>query len=148
MGMGGFAEGDLNPDQLKMLKDPGGWEYIKMSDADKGVQTQHTCFDGHPHPDECSGTLTLTSSNTFIQSVSIHGQTVERHGTYRLEGNQLTFLDELETPDGPYSVSVDLQAKTMVMQMSPAGGSVRSEFQLEREYRKQMREHGKADKPE
>ena len=141
-----LAGDDLSSDQLKMLTDPGGWEYIKISDVDKGVQTEHPCFDGQPHPNECSGTLTLTSNNTFIQSVRIHGQTVQRHGTYRLAGAQLTLFDELETQDGPYSVSVDLQAKSMVMQMNPAGGSVRSEFHLEREYRKQMRAHAKSNR--
>jgi hypothetical protein len=138
-----FAEGDLSADQLKMLTDPGGWQYIKISDSDNGIQTDHPCFDGRPHPNECSGTLTLTSSNTFIQSVRIHGQTVQRHGTYQLDGNQLTLFDELETRDGPYNVTVDVRAKSMVMQMNPAGGSVRSEFQLEREYRKQLREREK-----
>jgi hypothetical protein len=24
-----FADGDLSADQIKMLKDPGGWQYIK-----------------------------------------------------------------------------------------------------------------------
>ena len=134
----------LESDQLKMLRDPGGWQYIKVSDASLGVQTEHTCFDGQPHPEECSGTLTLTSGNTFVQSLRIQGGGYQRHGTYRLDGDQLTLFDELGTRDGPYTVSVNLQRKTMVMQMSPAGGNVRCQFMLNREYHKQRKVHGKA----
>src|SRR5947209_526706 len=112
-------QGGLTSDQLKMLQDPGGWEYIKISDVDNGIQTQHTCFDGHPHPEQCSGTLTLSAGNTFIQKTRIHGQTVQRQGTYQLDGNQLTFFDELGTKDGPYTLTINTQAKRLVMQMLP-----------------------------
>jgi len=75
-----------------MLKDPGGWEYVKIEDSDAGIQTEHTCFDGTPHPDVCSGTLTLSSGNTFVQKVTVHHQSVARHGTYELAGDQLADL--------------------------------------------------------
>ncbi len=139
-----IAGPNLDPDQLKMLQDSGGWQYIKLSDAALGVQTQHTCFDGQPHPGECSGTLTLSPSKTFVQSLQIQGKNVQRHGTYQLDGDQLTLFDELGTRDGPYTVSVDLQPKTMVMQMSPAGGDVRCQFMLNREYHKQKQRRAKA----
>lgn len=134
----------LNHDQLKMLQDPGGWQYLELSDAALGVQTVHTCFDGHPHPDECSGTLTLSPGKTFVQSLRIQGKGYQRHGTYQLEGDQLTLFDELGTRDGPYTVSVDPQHDTMVMQMSPAGGDVRCRFLLNREYHKRMRAQQKS----
>ncbi len=57
------ARSDLDADQLKMLVDSGGWQYIALSDVDGGIQTTHTCFDGQPHPDICSGTLTLSAFN-------------------------------------------------------------------------------------
>ena len=118
------AFSDLSRDQTKLLKDPGGWDYLKMSD--NGIQTEHPCFDGKPHPDECSGRLTLGMDNKFTQEVTIHGQAVPRHGTYKLEDDQLTFFDELETRDGPYTIEIDAQAKTLLMYTS----SVRIELTL------------------
>lgn len=139
---GAMAATGLDADQVKMLKDPGGWQYIKLSDTALGVQTEHPCFDGQPHPEECSGTLTLSPSGAFVESLRIEGKAYERHGTYQLEGDQLTLLDELGTRDGPYRVSLDQQRKTMVFQMSPAGGGVRCEFVLNREYRKRRKAQG------
>ena len=131
------AQGALSDDQLKMLHDPGGWEYIKIGDVDNGIQTQHTCFDGHPHPNQCSGTMTLNPGNTFLQKTRIHGQTVQRHGTYQLDGNQLTFFDELGTKDGPYALSINTQTKRLVLQMQP----VRIDLELESQYRKDRQSH-------
>jgi hypothetical protein len=110
------AGSDLSKDQLKQLQDPGGWDYIKISD--NGIQTDHVCFDGQPHPDICSGRLTLSGDNKFVQEVSIQGQTVARNGTYRLEDDQLTFFDELETSDGPYTIELDVENKSLVMYTS------------------------------
>ncbi len=111
------ARNTLNNNQLKMLHDPGGWEYITVSDADSGIQTKHTCFDGRPHPEECSGTLTLNTDKTFVQSVHIHGKTVQRHGSYELDGSELAFYDEFGTRDGPYTIDIDTHKKSMTMQM-------------------------------
>ena len=111
------AHDDLNQDQLKLLQDSGGWEYIEIDDSDAGVQTQHTCFDGTPHPDACSGTLTLSSGNTFVQEVNVHHQSVSRHGTYSLDGDQLAFFDEFGTRDGPYTVAVDPDKRSLSLRM-------------------------------
>jgi hypothetical protein len=107
------AFSDLSRDQLRMLQDPGGWDYIKMSD--NGIQTEHVCFDGKPHPDLCSGRLALSTDNKFVQEVTIKGQVVPRHGTYTLDNDQLTFFDELETSDGPYTIEVDAEKKSLLM---------------------------------
>lgn len=123
---------ELNQDELKMFQDPGGWEYITISDDHAGIQTQHTCFDGQPHPNECSGTLTLNPDNTFVQQVHIHGKTVARHGKYELDGTQIAFLDEFGTKDGPYQLTIDAQAKRLTLEMP----QVRAELELEKEYRK------------
>lgn len=130
-----FAGGFLSSDELKLLQDPGGWEYISVSDSDNGIQTQHVCFDGRPHPQECSGTLTLTASNTFVQNVHIHGQTVQRNGTYELDSDQLSLFDELGTKDGPYTVHIDVQKKSLVLEMP----QVHIELELEKQYREDLR---------
>ncbi|MBV8072468.1 MAG: hypothetical protein JO270_21375, partial [Acidobacteriaceae bacterium] len=78
------AAQDLSSQQLKLLHDPAGWEYLLIGDKDGGIQTQHTCFDGHPHPNECSGTLTLNAGGGFTQQTFIHHQRVARTGTYKL----------------------------------------------------------------
>ncbi len=111
------ARQDLSSDQLKMFHDPAGWEYITVGDVDSGIRTQHTCFDGHPHPGECSGVLTFHASNTFSQQISIHHQKVSRAGTYQLNGAQLVFIDELGTRDGPYTLAIDLKAETLTLDM-------------------------------
>jgi hypothetical protein len=111
------ARDDLTGDQLKLITDPGGWEYIKIEDSDAGIQTEHTCFDGKPHPDVCSGTLTLSSGNTFVQKVSVHHQSVSRRGTYSLEGDRLAFFDEFGTRDGPYTVAIDPDKASMSLRM-------------------------------
>jgi len=132
----------LNQDELKMLQDPGGWEYITISDQDAGIQTKHTCFDGQPHPQECSGTLTLNPNNTFVQQVHIHGQTDARHGNYQLDGSELAFLDEFGTRDGPYHLTIDIQAKRLTLEMP----QVRDELELEKEYKKQRQQPSRAAK--
>ncbi len=122
------------PDQLALLQDSGGWEYISMDDSQDGFPTQHVCFDGRPHPDACSGTLTLTAAKTFVQQVAIHHQTVSRHGTYELNGNQLAFFDEFGTRDGPYTINIDSISKFMTMDLPP----MKVKLQLYKEYRKEL----------
>jgi hypothetical protein len=124
----------LGPDELRMLQDSGGWQYIKMSDPDNGIQTTHTCFDGRPHPEQCSGTLTLAPDKTFMQSVRIHGQTVRRHGTYQVDDRQLAFFDEFGTRDGPYSLDINMQKKILILEMP----QIRIELELKSEYRKHL----------
>ena len=132
--------GDLSSDELKMLQDSGGWEYVTMSrNEQNGFPTQHACFDGQPHPGQCSGTLVLTSGKTFSQNMRIQGKTVRRTGTYQLNGDQLAFVDELGTQDGPYTLTLNTQAKSLVLQMPQA----RIELLLESEYRKNMEEQKK-----
>jgi len=131
------AFSDISRDQLKLLKDPGGWDYIKMTD--NGMRTEHPCFDGKPHPDECSGRLMLGTDGKFSQEVTIHGQAAPRHGTYTLEDDQLTFFDELETRDGPYTIEIDAQAKTLVMYTS----AVRIELTLHKAILNKKRKESK-----
>lgn len=130
------ARGTLDPGQLDMLHDPGGWEYLTISDDHAGIQTKHTCFDGRPHPEECSGTLTLNPDNSFVQQVHIHGQTVARHGNYELDGTRIAFYDEFGTRDGPYELTIDTRAKKLILEMP----QVRAELKLEKEYRKQRKQ--------
>ncbi len=128
------AGDELLPDQIALLQDAGGWEYITISDSQDGFPTQHTCFDGTPHPDTCSGTLTLTSDNRFVQKTYVHHQGVSRGGTYQLDGNQLAFFDEFGTRDGPYTVDIDTLNKMMTIDMP----QVNMKLELYKEYRKQL----------
>jgi hypothetical protein len=126
------ARDDLNADQLNMLVDSDGWQYIVLSDADGGIQTTHTCFDGHPHPDVCSGTLTFSEDNTFVANVYVHGKNVPRSGTYKLDGDQLAFFDEFGTRDGPYTIELNVEGKSLIMKMP----QVRVVLELEKEYKR------------
>lgn len=125
------AHNGLSTDELNLLQDSGGWEYLSMSDSDDGVPTTHTCFDGTPHPEQCSGTLGLTAGNTFVQNVHIHGQDIQRRGNYQLDGNQIAFFDELGTKDGPYTLELNSQNKSLVLKMP----QVRIELELEKQYK-------------
>ncbi|MBV9038677.1 MAG: hypothetical protein JO182_29590 [Acidobacteriaceae bacterium] len=141
-----FANGRnaLNTDEMKMLQDSGGWEILSMSKNQvNGFPTQHPCFDGRPHPGQCSGVLILTKSNTFSQTVRIQGQSVKRTGTYQLNGDQLAFVDELGTQDGPYTLTLNAQTKSLILQMP----QIRMELMLESEYRKMLEEQKKRDHP-
>jgi hypothetical protein len=137
------ARAGLTEDDLKLLQDPGGWQYISLSDADAGIQTTHTCFDGRPHPDECSGTLTLKPDETFVQQVYIHHQTVARHGTYEIDGTELLFFDEFGTRDGPYQLSLDRDKKLLELKTP----QVRIQLELDKEYRKQRQSDQQYDQP-
>ena len=124
----------LSPDELKLLQDPGGWEYVKVSDDDAGVQTEHVCFDGQPHPNQCSGKLTLSGDKTFVKQISIHGENVDRHGTFELNDEGIAFYDELGTRDGPYALQLDANAKTLVLSMP----QVKLELELESQYKEDL----------
>lgn len=130
-----LAAGDLSNEQIKMLQDSGGWQYITVSDNDSGIQTKHTCFDGHAHPDECSGTLTFRHDKTFAKDIYIHHQGVQRTGRYELNGDQLTFYDEFGTQDGPYTIAIDTAKKTMVLDLP----QLHIGLELERAYQKDLR---------
>jgi hypothetical protein len=139
----GVLSARLNDDALKMLHDPGGWEYVKMSNGETGFQTTHVCFDGTPHRDECSGNMLLRSDNTFLISVRIHGQVFNRRGKYDLKETQLAFYDEFGNLDGPYSVDLNTQTKALVLSMP----QVRIELELEKEYKKAQSAKKKAHTP-
>ena len=128
------AGDDLSPDQVALLQDSGGWVYLSMNDSDNGFPTQHVCFDGRPHPETCSGTLTFSPGNTFVQKTTIHHQSVSRHGTYQVTGNQLAFFDEFGTRDGPYAINIDSDNKMMTMDLPP----LKTKLQLYKEYKKQQ----------
>ena len=131
-----IARTDLDEQGLKLLQDHGGWEYVRisLSDQDSGFQTEHVCFDGQPHPRDCAGRLTLSPSNTFVQEVSIRGQTVGRHGTYEIDGDQLSFFDEFGTRDGPYTFELNADDKWLVLSTP----QVKLELELESQYKEDL----------
>lgn len=126
----------LNDEDRKLLQDVGGWEYISMSDRQNGFPTQHTCFDGKPHPNECSGNLTLRADGTFTQTTRIKGQSVQRKGHYKLTDGGIAFFDEFETKDGPYALTLDRNGKTLRIAMR----QVTVDLMLASEYRTRLKE--------
>ncbi|MBV8896313.1 MAG: hypothetical protein JO051_07370 [Acidobacteriaceae bacterium] len=128
----------LSKDDIKMLQDDGGWEYISISDQEAGVQAEHVCFDGKAHPGECSGNLRLSSDKTFAVQEAIRGESCDRHGTYEIADDQISFFDEFGNRDGPYTIQLDNENKTLVLSMP----QVRLELELESQY-KEDREHKK-----
>ena len=130
-----LAAGDsFSDEEKKMLQDSGGWEYLTLS-GPHNIQTVHTCFDGQPHPQECSGTLTLRTDNTFVQNVQIHGEAVQRHGNYQLDGNRITFMDEFGIQDGPFVLHLDVPAKHLQLETP----QLRTELELESQYREDQK---------
>jgi hypothetical protein len=131
----------VTTDELNLLQDPDGWEYTKIVTA-SGFPTDHPCFDGTPHPEECRGTLTLGSDERFVKKIYIKGQPDTRTGRYRIDGDQLSFFDEYETQDGPYKLTVDSGEKTLVLEL----GSERMDLMLEKEYRSRIKSSQNKDK--
>ena len=128
------AAASFSSDDLKLLQDPGGWQYVDVSDQDSGVQTDHVCFDGQPHPGQCSGTLTMHDDKTFTQQVNIHGKSVDRHGTYQIDDDQISFFDEFGVRDGPYAAQLNAGAKMLVLSMP----QVRMELELTSQYKEDL----------
>ena len=125
-----FAQDALNTDQLTMLCDPHGWEYTAVFDLNDGMQEQHACFVQGRVTDACRGTLTLSKDGKFVQNIYIHGQNVARHGTYDLDGNQITFQDELGTADGPYTVKIKSESDSMRVSMDRGGVLIGADLKL------------------
>jgi hypothetical protein len=132
----------LTHDELKLLQDPGGWEYMTITDAGNGFETQHVCFDSST-PGKCRGTLLFRPDMTFKKSILAHGQWINRGGTYQVDGNNILFLDEFKNKDGPYTAELDPQKKTLVLGMIAAGVHFRIELLETKEYHRQQEERKK-----
>lgn len=121
----------LDDQQLQMLHDAQGWEYVSIFDHDNGMTMQHQCFvEGASTQGACSGMLYFPPDGTFRQTVTAHGKTLDRHGTYELDDDQLTFQDELGTKDGPYTVEINSDEKTMRFSMRQAGVEIGANLKL------------------
>ncbi|HEX4230280.1 MAG TPA: hypothetical protein VHZ07_16510 [Bryobacteraceae bacterium] len=128
-----WAAADLSQADRDLLQSPKGWEYVDVFDLHNGVQMHHECFEqGHPNPNVCSGTLTLAPDGTFAQIIRIHGQDVNRHGTYQLDDDQITLEDELGTKDGPYQIALNAHDKTLRLTTDQAGVQVGADLRLAR----------------
>jgi hypothetical protein len=137
-----YLHGFVSSDELNLLQDSDGWEYTKIVTAN-GFPTDHPCFDGTPHPQECRGTLTLASDERFVKKIYIKGQPDTRTGRYKIDGSELTFFDEYDTQDGPYKMTLDSREKTLVLQL----GSERMDLMLEKEYRSRNKSENKDTEP-
>ena len=128
----------LSKDDIKLLQDDGGWEYIAVSDQEAGIQTEHVCFDGRPHPGECSGNLRLSPDKSFVVQEAIGGENYDRHGRYEIADDQISFFDEFGNRDGPYTIQLNAENKMLVLSMP----QVRLELELESQYKEDL-EHKK-----
>lgn len=137
-----YLHGFVSSDELNLLQDADGWEYTKIDTAN-GFPTDHPCFDGTPHPQECRGTLTLGSDERFVKKIYIQGQPDTRTGRYKVGSSDLTFFDEYDTQDGPYKITIDSREKTLVLEL----GSERMELMLEKEYRSRAKSRNKDGQP-
>lgn len=127
---GFFVLGALSTDQLAMLHDPQGWEYMAVFDLNNGMQENHACFVQGAPSDACRGTLKLSKDGTFVQDIYIHGRAVVRHGTYELDGNAITLKDELGTADGPYTLDINPNTESMRMSMNSGGVLIGADLKL------------------
>src|SRR5436305_29762 len=137
-----YLRGFVSRDELNLLQDPDGWEYTKIATA-SGFPTDHPCFDGTPHPQECRGTLTLGSEERFVKKIYIQGQPDTRTGRYKIDNDQLSFFDEYDTQDGPYKLTIDTREKTLALEL----GSERMDLMLEKEYRSRNKSQNKDAPP-
>lgn len=137
-----YLRGFVSSDERNLLQDSDGWEYIKVV-TDSGFPTEHPCFDGTPHPQDCRGTLTLGSDERFVKTIYIKGDADTRSGRYKLDGDQVTFFDEYDTQDGPYKITLDPREKTLVLEL----GSARMDLMLEKEYRDRNKSQKKNEQP-
>ena len=145
LGMFAFPGSPQIVDNLALLQDSSGWEYISISDKDNGFETQHVCFDSH-ETGKCRGRLIFAPNNTFTQSVTVHAKSLTRQGTYQLAGDQVTFFDEFGNKDGPYSWTLNPDAKSMVIQTTQAGVLIKMDLLLEKEFRRRLEEEKKKPK--
>ena len=137
----------LTPGELSLLQDPGGWEFLSITDADNGFETHHVCFDPNK-PGACSGNLLFRTDMTFKKSIKVPGNTVDRGGTYQVEANTVLFLDEFNNKDGPYTAQIDTDAKTLVLEMVQAGVHFRMELLQEKEFQRRKKEAQKKSAPQ
>ncbi len=131
------ARESLSHDELTMLQDAGGWEYMVISDPNNGFQTQAACFDAQ-RTGACEGKLFFRPDGTFVQSITGHGKSMHRGGTYKLDGHEVTFFDEHGTSDGPYTLKIDGPAQTLTIDATRAGVGVHMELLLEKEFKKRL----------
>ena len=132
---------EFSQDEKNMLRDTSGWEYVKISNP-TGFQTEHPCFDGRPHPETCRGTLFLTPGSQFIKNIYVENKRDQRKGNYQLDGKSVLFFDEFGEQDGPYTVTLDMPNKSLILDKQGA----HMELMLEKEYRKQMEQQKKEQK--
>jgi hypothetical protein len=125
----------LTADETAMVQDPGGWEYLTITDANNGFDTQAVCF-AKEFTGECRGTLLFRTDNTFRQDISAHGRSMHRGGLYEINDDEITFWDEHDTQDGPYSISINSEEKTMHIEATHAGVATKMDLMLESEFKK------------
>ncbi|HEX4771252.1 MAG TPA: hypothetical protein VH351_10495 [Bryobacteraceae bacterium] len=128
----------LSSDDMNMLQDAGGWEYLSIADVNNGFKTSHVCFDEQKGKGDCRGTIVFQKDGTFTQDISAEGKNLRRHGTYQITDDGIVFVDELETKDGPYTLAFDHTNSVLTLETVQAGVTIRTRLQLEKEFRKRQ----------
>lgn len=139
-----FGLAALTSDQIAMLHDPQGWEYMAVFDQNNGMQENHACFVQGAPSDACRGTMKFTKDGHFIQDIYIHGRAVVRHGTYEIDGSEITLKDELGTADGPYTLDIKPNADSMRMSMNSGGVLIGADLKLVNSSKKKKPTKGKS----
>ena len=128
----------LSPSDLKLLRDAGGWEYQTITDANNGFKTEATCFSEN-YTGRCRGNLFFRDDGSFSQVLSGSGRSMHRGGRYQVHGSELTFWDEHDNKDGPYTVTLKPETSMLTIETTRAGVAVHMDLMLEREFRKHHR---------
>lgn len=117
---------------------------MSITDSDNGFETHHVCFDPAT-PGTCKGSLLFRPDGTFKKSIEVHGESVDRGGTYQVDGNNILFFDEFNNKDGPYTAQLNKDEKTLVLEMVAAGVHFRMELLQEKEFHR--RQEGRKKPP-
>ena len=120
----------LSRDDMRLIQDPGGWEYISITDSNNGFKTDGACFTGHTKG-PCQGSLTFHSDGTYSQVVNVSPKSVNRQGKYEISGSDLTLYDALGTKDGPYTIALDQGSHTLTLEMVQASVVLHIKLELE-----------------
>lgn len=132
----------LSQQQIDLLHDPHGWEFVAVFDKDNGFPMHHQCFaEGEPKPSECHGDIIFGADGTFSESIFMHGFTARRHGTYELDDDQITLIDEFGNKDGPYRLEINTAAKTMRYSGRQGGVLIGADFELVNQAKKNPPKH-------
>jgi hypothetical protein len=129
-----LAAQSLSQEDLAIIQDPGGWEYISITETNNGFKTDSVCFN-EGQKGRCQGTLAFHTDGTYAQNVTVTPKSVNRQGKYEISGPAITLYDAFGTKDGPYTIALDKTAHTLTLETVQTGVISRIKLELESSYR-------------